>query len=76
MQNIYELFFSDNLDSQSTCMQVPLIIMLLIKLENHLILFHFFLLEAQSIAFSYIKNYGHRHKQHTFLALGDSDLEN
>lgn len=40
---------------------VSLIIVLLIKLENHLILFHFFLLEAQSITFSYIKNYGHRH---------------
>jgi len=50
--------------------------MLLIKLENHLILFHFFLLEAQSITFSYIKNYGHRHKQYTLLALGDSGLEN
>ena len=40
---------------------VPLIIVLLIKLENHLILFHFFLLEAQSITFSYITNYGHGH---------------
>lgn len=60
MQNIYELFFSDNLDSQPSCMQVPLIIMLLIKLENLLILFRFFLLEAQSFTFSYIKNYAHR----------------
>lgn len=35
--------------------------MLLIKLKNHLILFHVFLSEAQSITFSYIKNYSHRH---------------